>query len=41
MIIIRTTIHGLEWFVLLVTDTEQRAFPSHAGVVTAAQEYIV
>ena len=41
MIIICTAIYGLETFVLLVSDTEQRAFHSRGGAVTAAQEYIV
>jgi hypothetical protein len=41
MIIIQTTINGLEMFVLLVNDTEQRGFTSHAGALTAAQDYVI
>lgn len=41
MIIIQTTKNGLEVFVLLVSDTEQRGFTSHAGVITAAQDYVI
>lgn len=41
MIILQTIKNGLEIFVLLVSDTEQRCFPSHAGAVTAALAYLI
>lgn len=41
MIILHTAKHGMEIFVLIVSDCVQRSFPSHAGAITAALEYLV
>ncbi len=41
MIIIHTTLNGLEVWVLLVSDTEQRSFMSHEAALTAGLKYII
>ena len=41
MIIIQTAINGLEVWVVLVSDTEQRSFMGHAAAVSCALEYVI
>jgi hypothetical protein len=41
MIIIHTAIKGLEVWIVLVSDTEQRSFFSHAAAVNCAMGYAI
>ena len=41
MIILQTAIKGIEVWVVLVSDTEQRSFMSHAAAVTCALSYTI
>jgi hypothetical protein len=41
MIILQTVIKGIEVWVVLVSDTEQRSFMSHAAALTCALRYTI
>lgn len=41
MIIIQTAIKGIEVWVVLISDTEQRSFMSHAAAVSCALKYVI